>query len=112
MIANASIFTIEIGDTPTLTFEAQNLREAHELCDEQWLKDDLAEAKSDGVPLWDGKAKLRARLALPQESAQFAEVKNNSEPSDGLLLVYLLKLDRDATDEESVDPGAYPPGRT
>jgi hypothetical protein len=49
---------------------------------------------------------------LPQESAQFAEVKNNSEPSDGLLLVYLLKLDRDATDEESVDPGAYPPGRT
>ena len=26
------IFTIEIGDTPTLTFEALNLREAHELC--------------------------------------------------------------------------------
>jgi hypothetical protein len=50
------IFTIEIGDTPTLTFEVQNLREAHELCHEQWLKDDLAEAKSEGVPLWDGKA--------------------------------------------------------
>jgi hypothetical protein len=56
MTANAlpSIFTIEIGATPTLTFEAQNLREAHELCHEQWLKDDLAEAKSDGAPLWDG----------------------------------------------------------
>jgi hypothetical protein len=24
-----SIFTIEIGDTPTLAFEAQNLREVH-----------------------------------------------------------------------------------
>jgi hypothetical protein len=50
MTANVlpTIFTIEIGDTPTLTFEAQNLREAHELCHEQWLKDDLAEAKSDG----------------------------------------------------------------
>src|SRR5216683_3317088 len=67
MTANAlpSIFTIEIGATPTLTFEAQNLREAHELCHEQWLKDDLAEAKSDGAPLWDGRAKLRARMALP-----------------------------------------------
>ena len=64
MTANvlSRIFTIEIGDTPTLTFEAQNLREAQELCHEQWLKDDLAEAKSDGVPLWDRKAKLRARI--------------------------------------------------
>jgi len=75
-----SIFTIEIGDTPTLTFEAQNLREAHELCHEQWLKDDLAEAKSNGVPLWDGKAKLRARVALPEESVLFAEAKNNGQP--------------------------------
>jgi hypothetical protein len=31
-----SIFTIEIGGTPTLTFEAQNLRSAHEVCHEQW----------------------------------------------------------------------------
>jgi hypothetical protein len=56
-----SVFTIEIGATPTLT----NLREAQELCHEEWLKDDLAEAKSDGAPLWDGKAELRARIALP-----------------------------------------------
>jgi hypothetical protein len=57
MTANVlpKIFTIEIGDTPTLTFEVQNLREAQELCHEQWLKDDLAEAKSDGVPLWTGR---------------------------------------------------------
>jgi hypothetical protein len=47
MTANVlpTIFTIEIGDTPTLAFEAHHLREAHELCHEQWLKDDLAEAK-------------------------------------------------------------------
>jgi len=51
MTANvlSRIFTIEIGDTPTLAFEVQNLREAHELCHEQWLKDDLTEAKSDGT---------------------------------------------------------------
>jgi hypothetical protein len=81
-----SVFTIEIGGRPTLTFQAQNLREAHELCREEWLKGDLAEAKSDGAPLWDGKAELRARIALPDESALFAEVTNNGKPSDGLML--------------------------
>jgi hypothetical protein len=106
------IFTIEIGDTPTLVFEAQNFREARELCHEQWLKDDLAEAKSDGVPLWDGKAELRARTALPDEIALFAEARKNGQPSDGLMLVYLVELDGEATDEESVDPGDFPPIRT
>jgi hypothetical protein len=114
MTANvlSRIFTIEIGDTPTLTFEAHNQREAQELCHEQWLKGDLAEAKSDGAPLWDGKAKLRARMALPDESAVFAEAKNNDQPSDGLMLVYLVKLDGGETDEQPVDPGAFPPARS
>jgi hypothetical protein len=100
MIANVlpSIFTIEIGGTPTLVFEAQNLREAHELCHEQWLKGDLAEAKCDGIPLWDGNAKLRARMASPDESAMFPEAKNSGKPSDGLMLVYLVELDGEASD--------------
>jgi hypothetical protein len=105
------IFTIEIGGTPTLTFEAQNLREAQQLCREQWLKDDLAEAKSNGVALSDGKARLRARIALPDESAVFAEAKNHGQPSDGMMLVYLIELDGGGTDEEPVDPGAFPPTR-
>ena len=107
-----SIFTIEIGDTPTLAFEAHNLREAHELCHEQWLKGDLAEAKSNGVPLWDGKATLRVRTASPNESAMFAEAKNSGEPSDGLMLVYLVELDGNATEDELFDPGEFPPVRT
>jgi hypothetical protein len=105
------VFTIEIGGTPTLTFEVQNLREAHEMCREQWLKDDLAEAKSNGVPLWDENATLRARIALPDESAVFAEAKNNGQPSDGMMLVYLVELDSGAAEEEPVDPGAFPPTR-
>jgi hypothetical protein len=107
-----SIFTIEIGDTPTLMFEAQNFREAHELCHEQWLKGDLTEAKCNGVSLWDGKAKLRARLASPDEIALFAEAKNTGEPSDGLMLVYLVEMDGEATGDESVGPGEFPPHRT
>ena len=104
MAANvlSRMFTIKIGNTPMLTFEAQNVREAQELCHEQWLKDELAEAKSDGVPLWDGKANLRARMARPDESALFAEAKNNGQPSDGLLLVYLVKVDDGETDNLSI----------
>ncbi|SRR5258707_15825432 len=114
MTANvlSRIFTIEIGDTPTLTFEAQNQREAQELCHEHWLKDDLVEAKSDGAPLWDGKAKLRARMALPDESAVFADAKNKGQTSGELMLVYLIKLDDGETDEQPVDPGAFLPART
>ena len=104
-----SVFTIEIGGTPTLTFEAQNLREAQELCHEEWLKDDLADAKSDGAPLWDGTAKLRARIARPDEGAVFTEAKNNGQPSDGLMLVYLVELDGE---ESPVDLGVFPPART
>jgi hypothetical protein len=106
-----SIFIIEIGDTPTLAFEAQNLREAHELCHERWLRGDLAEAKSDGIPLWDGNAKLRARMALPDEIALFAEAKNTGPPSDELMLVYLVELDGEPEDE-SVDPCEFPPIET
>jgi hypothetical protein len=54
---------------------------------------------------------LRARIALPDESAVFAEAKNNGHPSDGLMLVYLIELDDGATDEGPVDPGAFPPAR-
>jgi hypothetical protein len=106
-----SVFTIEIDGAPTLTFEARNLSEAKELCHEEWLKGDLVEAKSAGAPLWDGKAKLRARIALPDEFALFAEAKNNSQPSDELMLVYLVELDGE-TDEQPVDPGAFPPARS
>jgi hypothetical protein len=41
----------------------------------------------------------------------FVEAKNNGQPSDGLMLVYLVVLDGAATDEAPVDPGAFPPGR-
>jgi hypothetical protein len=107
MIVNLlpSVFTIEISGTPTLTFEAQNLREAHELCHADWLKQDLSQAKSEGTSLWDGKAKMRARIALPEESALFAEAKNSGQPSDGLMLVFLVDLDGSETDEQPVDPG-------
>jgi hypothetical protein len=56
--------------------------------------------------------KLQARMASPHESALFAEAKNSGEPSDGLMLVYLVELDGEAPDDESAGPGEFPPHRT
>jgi hypothetical protein len=95
-MAGRVIFTIVVGDTPTVMFEGQNSREAQGLCKERWLKRDLTEATSAGAPLWDGKAKLRARSAHPPEITLFAEARSKAGPSDDLMLVFLVDLDRDA----------------
>jgi hypothetical protein len=45
------IFTIEVDGKPTVAFEARQLREAAELCQEEWLLADLGTLSSNGVPL-------------------------------------------------------------
>lgn len=72
---------------------AANIREAQELCREQWLRDDLTEATSNGVSLWDGKSRMRARLATEKEALKVATLSERADPSDGLLIVYHVELD-------------------
>ena len=105
-----SIFTIEIGGKPTVTFEAKSLREASEICNAPWLGEDLASAHSDGAPLWDGKAPLRARMSYADEIASFDDASKDAQPSDGMLLVYLVELDDNDTAENS-EPSSYPQQR-
>lgn len=88
----SAIFTLDIGDKPTLTFEAKNLRESSELCRERWLRDEVAQLRSDGVSLWDGKAALKTRYASEAEKAAFVEATEEA-PSDEMILVYLVRLD-------------------
>ena len=96
-----SVFTIEIGGKPTVTFEAKSLREASEICNAPWLREDFASAHSNGAPLWDGKAELRARIGYEAEIATFSEASKDVEPSHGMLLVYLVELDDNETAENS-----------
>ncbi len=97
-----SIFTIEIGGTPTVTFEANSLHEASEICNALWLRDDFTSAHSNGAPLWDGKAPLSARMGYEGEIATFADASKEAQPSDGMLLVYLVELDDDAENSEPI----------
>src|SRR3984893_10209723 len=97
----ASAFTIELGGKPTVTCEATSLREASDICSAPWLRDDFTSAHSNGAPLWDGKAPLRARMGYADEIATFDDASRDAQPSDGMLLVYLVELDDDDTTENS-----------
>ena len=104
-----SVFTIEIGGTPTVTFEAKSLREANEICNAPWLREDFTSTHSNGALLWDGKAPLRARMGYADEIATFGDAAKDAQPSDGMLLVYLVELDDDDTAENS-EPSSLPNG--
>jgi hypothetical protein len=88
------VFTLDIGGKPILTFEAKNLREAWEVCHEAWLKDDVGRLRSNALPIWDGKAHIRARYASQSETALHREAVADAEPnSDELVLTFLVELD-------------------
>ena len=97
-----AIFTLDIGDRPTLAFEAKNLRESQQLCHEHWLRRDISDLRSNGAPLWDGKARLRARRSTENEIAAYREAaRDAAQPQGDLLLAYLVQLDglKDALDQ-------------
>jgi hypothetical protein len=47
--------------------------------------------------LWDGKAKLRARPALPDEAVLFIDAKSDGQPPDDLVFIFLVELDSGTT---------------
>ena len=87
------VFTLEVGGRPTLAFEARRTREAMELCKESWLREDLSSLKSNGVALWDGNAVLTVRAANDSEAIVYGDAAAAAEPSDDLVLAYLVELD-------------------
>jgi hypothetical protein len=87
------IFTLEVDGKPTVAFEAKNLREASELCSEDWLRDDLSALESEGVPLCTPAAKLKARGSYPEEIETYRSAEQTVQASDDLILAYLIPLD-------------------
>jgi len=86
-------FTLCVDGRPTLTFSAQNFREARELCKETWLRKDLCSLRSNGRPLCEAKSKLTVRVASQEEGAEHEKGIDTAGPSDDLVLIYLVELD-------------------
>jgi hypothetical protein len=85
------VFTLEVDGRPILAFEAERTKDALHMCRETWLLDDLTTLKSGGVPLRAAKSKLSVRLATSEERSAFEQAA--PEPSDDMLLAFLVKLD-------------------
>ena len=93
--AFSRVFTLEVDGRPILTFEAGGLRDARQICKEGWLHDDLAELKSGGVPLYTAQSKLSVRPATAEEETVYsAQTGNVREPSDDMIIGYLIELER------------------
>jgi hypothetical protein len=91
--AFSRVFTLEVDSRPTLAFEASGTREAQQLCRESWLLNDLSILTSGGVRLLTAKSKLAVRPASPDEATVFALVANRMNPSEDMVLAYLVDLD-------------------
>jgi hypothetical protein len=87
------IFTIDIDGKPIVVFEAKQLREAAQLCTEEWLRADLNELTSNGVPLCGIGSKISARMASESERATYQEAAVEATASDDIVFAYLLEID-------------------
>lgn len=88
-----AVFVLEVDGAPTLSFAARNFTEAFELCRERWLRADLQALTSEGRPLWQVGSQLKVRRARQEEARRYHEGAELAEPSDELILTYLVELD-------------------
>jgi hypothetical protein len=89
--AFSRVFTLEVDGRPILAFEAKGLKLAREICKESWLRDDLTSLRSNGIPLAAVRSKLSVRPAIAEEITIFEQA--GPEPSDDMVLAYLVELD-------------------
>jgi hypothetical protein len=88
-----SIFTIEVDGRPTVAFASKRYSEAEAICANEGLRARLSLLKSGHAPVCDDNAALRLRLANPDEAAFYWKAAGASQPTDDLMLVYLVELD-------------------
>ena len=82
------VYTLEADGQPILCFQAASFKEAQSLLKEQWLLSDLRTVKFRDTPVWDGKARLKVRNALPEEAERFTREAKPGE--EDLPIVYLV----------------------
>lgn len=90
----AKTFTVDVDGKPTVSFEAISAREANELINEDWFREDLRALTSDGAPLWNGEALLRSRPASEDEAERYQGFAAQADDANGdILLAFIVTLD-------------------
>jgi hypothetical protein len=89
-----SVFTIEVDGRPVLMFSVRFYADAQAICADGRIRQKLSSASSGGKPLCDDIATMRVRLARPEEKAKYLEEAATQSRETGLVVVYLVKLDK------------------
>ena len=89
-----SVFTIEVDRRPVLMFSTRFYAEAQAICSDDRIRQKLNSVSSAGKPLCDDIAIIRVRLARPEEKVKYLEEAATRTDETGLVVVYLVKLDR------------------
>jgi hypothetical protein len=86
------VYAVDVGDKPTVAFEAASLARARALSRELWFRVYVSSVTSNHNPLWDGEAALSVRPATPSEMMRFWRAAEASDkPSEAL--AYLVETD-------------------
>jgi hypothetical protein len=86
--------TIDVDGRPTIVIHVERFAQAQELLREQWLRDDLCQLMSNGIPLCTDGSKLTARYATEDERAAFERDAIMADPTaDEVVITYLVALD-------------------
>jgi hypothetical protein len=87
------VYVLEVNKRPILAFEALTGRDAKQLIHEAWLRQDLKRLRSNGRPLWDGKARLRVGVAVGAQVSEVKALLREASKGTELAIVYLTPLD-------------------
>jgi hypothetical protein len=89
-------FVLEADGRAILAFLASDLNQARALCSEPWFIADLASYRSLGLPVWNGTAELKLRMANSVETAE-VEIALAGELArgdyEGRIFAFLLPVD-------------------
>jgi len=97
------MFTLEIGGRPIAITDAEEAQ-ARAIFESGEFKQDLAVMTSDGVPLWDGKARLSIRPASDDEVSAFEAPVLDEDEEDSLSVTFLVPIDHDHADMADIPP--------
>src|SRR3569623_2111515 len=93
LASRSQIFTLEIDNRSVMAFEAADMAEAQEICNDPDLRTDLCALTSDGAAICSASAVLTARAADATEIAAFERAVALAPASDEPTMAFLIKVD-------------------
>jgi hypothetical protein len=95
-VSGEQAFVLETGGRAVLAFLAGGVKQARELCTQDWFLEELASYRSSGFPVWDGAAELGIRRANACEAAeiQIARAGERARKEyEGYVFVFFVPVD-------------------